>query len=44
MYDMQTSKYFNSLSVPVQEKIRECGQIFNSDEELRGYVANLNYM
>lgn len=41
MFDMQQSIYYQSLSDNIKEKVRDCGLIFDTETELREYVAGL---
>lgn len=40
--DLLNSEYFNSLPLIIQESILQSGASFDSEDELRKFVSNIN--
>lgn len=41
MFDLTSSRYFNALSGMTQESIKQSGTNFETEDELREFVSNL---
>jgi len=41
MFDVLSSQYYKTLSEDIKEKVRESGVVFDTEDDLRQYVATL---